>query len=101
MLSGPVHIAVNGVQTADLAPGQTYTGGMRAGPVSVTASMSLDMGQYTVRFNAVPGKTYAFQVTRRTERVIEGLIGGLAAVAIDTVANGEQSGEYKIVPVTR
>ncbi len=96
-----VHIAVNGVQTVDLVAGESYSGGVRAGPVSVTASVSLDLGQYTVRFNAVPGRTYAFEVSKRTERIVEGLVGGMAALVTDTAANGEHSGAYRITPVAR
>src|ERR1700738_2101382 len=47
-----IHIAVNGTQVVDLAPGQSYTGGVPRGPVALTASESLDIGQYTLRFDA-------------------------------------------------
>jgi len=103
--SGPwandAHITVNGAHVADLQSGQTYTGGIRAGAVTVTVSETLDLGQYTIHFNAVPGKTYSFEVTRRTEHIAAALIGGLAGLVIETAASGEQSGDLKLVPIGR
>jgi hypothetical protein len=92
-------IEVNGANVADLAPGQTYTGGVATGPVSLTAKALVDIGYYTVKFNAVAGKTYTFQVSKRTEQVIAGVLGGMVGMAIDAAANAEASGAFKIAPV--
>jgi hypothetical protein len=99
----PVHIALDGTQLIDLAKGQTYTGGIPAGSVSLTASMDGQWGKYTERFTTVPGRTYTFLVERRVEHAVAtslnnyGVIGGIAAMALDS---GEQSGPYKITPVS-
>jgi hypothetical protein len=69
------------------------------GPVSVTAYAGMDIGHYTVKFNAAAGKTYAFQVSRRNERLPAALLGGAVGIVIDTAANGETSGAYKITQV--
>jgi hypothetical protein len=93
-------IEVNGAPVADLAPGQTYSGGVAAGPVSLTAKASVDIGYYTEKFNAVAGKSYAFQVSKRTEQVVAGVLGGVVAMSIDAAANSEKSGAFKITQVT-
>jgi hypothetical protein len=92
-------IDVNGTPVADLAPGQTYIGGVAAGPVSLTAKASLDIGYYTEKFNAVAGKSYAFQVSKRTEHVVAGVLGGVVGMGIDAAANSEKSGAFKITQV--
>ena len=62
-----VHIAVNGNHVVDLDAGQIYTGGVPPGHVTLTATLSWDIGQYKVEFNAVAGKTYKFELSRRGE----------------------------------
>jgi hypothetical protein len=99
LIAASVQIAVNGTHVADLASGQSYTGGVPPGMVTLTASQSMDMGHYTVQFKAAPGKTYAFLVSKRTERLVAGVLGGLAGMAIETAVSGEQSGAYKITAV--
>ena len=93
-------IDVNGAHVADLAPGQAYTGGVAPGPVSLTARASVDIGYYTENFNAVAGKTYVFQVSKRTEQVVAGVLGGVVGMSIDAAANNEKSGAFKITRVT-
>ena len=92
-------IEVNGSHVGDLAPGQTYTGGVAPGPISLTAKAAVDIGFYTVKFNAVAGKTYAFQVSKRTEQVVASVLGGMVGMAIDAAANNETSGAFKITQV--
>ena len=89
-------IDINGAHVVDLAPGQSYTGGVASGPVSVTATAAMDIGHYTVKFNAVAGKTYVFQVSKRGAHVAAGVLGGLAGIVIDTAANGDASGAFQI-----
>jgi hypothetical protein len=94
-----VHIAVNGNHVVDLDAGQSYTGGVPPGHVTLTATLSWDIGQYKVEFNAVAGKTYKFQLSRRGEHLAAGILFGLAGLVVETAASGEQSGEYRITPV--
>jgi hypothetical protein len=99
LLGSTVHVAVNDVKVADIAEGQTYTGSIRAGEVSVTVSGTADIGQYTVHIKAVPGRTYAFQVSKRPAHWVAGVVGGLAGLIVATAASGEHGGSYQLVPV--
>ena len=94
-----VHVAVNGTHLVDLDAGQSYTGGVPPGHVTLTASLSWDIGQYKYEFNAAPGKSYAFELSRRVEHLAAGILFGLSGLVVETIASGEQSGEYKITPV--
>jgi hypothetical protein len=94
-----IHVAANGTQVVDLAPGQSYTGGVPGGPVTLTASETFDIGQYTLRFDARPGKTYKFLLSRRGVHMMAGVFGGLAGMLVETALSGEQSGDYQITPV--
>jgi hypothetical protein len=82
-------VDVNDTHVADLAPGQTYVGGVPPGPTSVTATGTGNPGHYMVKFNAVAGKTYAFQVAPRAEasRTVAMVMGALPA-AIEATAKG-------------
>ncbi len=60
----------------------------------------MDIGYYTENFNAVAGKTYVFQVSKRTEQVVAGVLGGVVGMSIDAAANNEKSGAFKITQVT-
>src|SRR5262245_55412973 len=71
-----VQIDANGNHLVELAPGQSYTGGVPAGTVTLIAWQSLDIGQYKIEFKAVPGKTYAFDVSPRTEHKVAGILFG-------------------------
>jgi hypothetical protein len=93
-------IDINGAHVADLAPGQYYTGGVAPGPVSLTAKASVDIGYYTENFTAVAGKTYAFQLSKRSEQVVAGVLGGVVGMSIDA-ANSEKSGAFKITHVAQ
>jgi hypothetical protein len=101
-------IDVNDAHVADLAPGQTYIGGVPPGPASVTATGTAEPGHYVVKFNAVAGKTYAFQVSPRTDASrkaaliagsLAGAVGVLAGASIEATAKGESGGPYKITQV--
>jgi hypothetical protein len=94
-----VHVAVNGTEVVSLAAGQSYTGGVKPGAVTLTASEALDIGQYTLRFDAVSGKTYKFLLSRRPVHMMAGVFGGLAGMVVETAVSGKQSGDYKITPV--
>jgi len=93
-------IDVNDAHVADLVPGQTYIGGVAPGPTSVTATGTGYPGHYTVKFNAVAGKTYAFQVAPRTDasHTVAMIMGALPA-AIEATAKGDEGGLYKITQV--
>jgi hypothetical protein len=94
-----VQIDANGEHLVELAPGQSYTGGVPAGTVTLVVWQSLDIGQYKIEFKALPGKTYAFEVSPRTEHKVAAIIGGLSGLFVETVASGEHSGGFKITPV--
>lgn len=94
-----VHVAVNGNHVVDLDAGQSYTGGVPPGHVTLTATLSWDIGQYKVEFNAVAGKTYKFELSRRGEHLAAAILFGLPGLVVESVASGEQSGEYRITPV--
>jgi len=104
--SGPswaaaAQIEVNGAHVVELAPGQSYSGGVAPGPVTMTATANWDIGHYTVKFNAAAGKTYAFQVSPRGEHTAAGLLGGVAGMVIETAASGDTSGAFKITEVAQ
>jgi hypothetical protein len=93
-------IDVNEAHVADLQPGQTYVGGVPPGPTSVTATGAAEPGHYVVKFNAVAGKTYAFQVAPRTDATRRLAMGtGLVGYAIEATAKGETGGPFKLTPV--
>jgi hypothetical protein len=60
---------------------------------------SLDIGQYELEFKAVSGKTYAFEVSPRTEHKVAAIVGGMTGLFVETVASGEHSGGLEITPV--
>ncbi len=99
IIPSTVQISANGTHLTDLAPGQSYTGGVPRGAVTLTLTQSGDIGHYNLQFNAVPGKTYAFEVSPRVEPKVAGLVAGLAGVLVEEVASGEHSGGFKITPV--
>lgn len=94
-------IEINGALAAALAPGQSYTGGVSPGPVTMIASAKMDVGQYVVKFDAVAGKTYAFEVSPRGAHTAAGVLGGAAGMILETAVNGDQSGAFKITEVER
>lgn len=93
-------IAINGAHVAELAPGQSYSGGVPPGPVAMTVTANMDIGQYDLKFNAVAGRSYAFEVSRRGEHMAAGMFG-LTGMILETAANGNQSGAFKITEVAR
>ena len=99
IIACPAHIEANGNHLVDLAPGQSFTGGVPRGPVTLTVSQSGDIGHYNVQFDAAPGKTYAFEVSRRAEPVLAGAVGGLAGILLEEGVSGDHSGSFKITPV--
>jgi hypothetical protein len=94
-----VQISVNGTHLTDLTPGQSYTGGVPRGAVTLTLTQAGDIGHYNLEFNAVPGKTYAFEVSPRIEPRVAIALGGFAGVLLEEAASGEHSGGFKITPV--
>jgi hypothetical protein len=93
-----VQIDVNGNHLTELAPGQSFTGGVPAGSITLTAWQALDMGQYKLDFKAVPGKTYAFEVSPRIEHRVAAAVFGLSGLFAETVVSGEHSGGFQITP---
>jgi hypothetical protein len=99
IIACPAHIDANGNHLVDLAPGQSFTGGVQRGPVTLTVSQSGDIGHYNVQFDAAPGKTYAFEVSRRIEPTVAGAVGGLAGLLLEEGVSGDHSGSFKITPM--
>jgi hypothetical protein len=94
----PVNVTANGAEFASLGLGETFTGGVKPGAVTLTTTMWSTPGSYTVHFNAVAGKHYAFELQPRTAGLALASAGILGSV-VDAAANGEQSGPYKLVEV--
>jgi hypothetical protein len=98
-------IDVDGAHVANLQPGQTYIGGVPPGPTDVTATGLGDSGHYTVKFDAVAGKTYAFQISPRPRSVthyVAPIMLGLTGVMIDSIAaqtEGDSGGPFKITQI--
>lgn len=94
----PADISINGQKVTKLAESGRYTTRVPAGEVTITTSHWSEIGRYSVKFKAQPGRRYVFQVSMRDEAVAAGLLFGLSGVLIDTIVN-ENSGSYKITPV--
>jgi hypothetical protein len=99
IVSCPVEIDANGNRLVELAPGQTFTGGVPAGTVTLVVAQSMDIGKYKIEFKAVPGKTYAFEVSPRIEPRVAAAVGGLAGLLLEEGVSGDHSGGFKITPV--
>jgi hypothetical protein len=94
-----VDIDANGARIASLAAGGSYTGPVPPGPVILTATCWSSPGRYTIRFNAEPGKRYAFAISARDDQVAAAALGGVIGLAADTAINGEKSGAFQITAV--
>ena len=93
-----MNVTANGAEFASLGLGETFTGGIKPGPVTLTTSMWSTPGSYTVHFNAEAGKRYAFELQPRGAGLALASAGIFGSV-VDAAANGEQSGPYKLVEV--
>lgn len=94
----PVDISINGRKVTKLAESARYTTSVPAGEVTLTTSHWSDLGRYSVKFKAQPGRRYKFQVSLREEAVGAALLLGFSGMVLDTIVN-ENSGSYKITPV--
>jgi hypothetical protein len=94
----PVRVTANGAEFASLGLGESFTGGVKPGPVTLTTSMWSTPGSFTVHFNAEAGKRYAFELQPRGAGLALASAGIIGSV-VDAAANGEQSGPYKLVEV--
>ncbi|MBV9984571.1 hypothetical protein [Bradyrhizobium sp.] len=92
-------IDANGSRIASLGRGETFSGGIRPGPVVLTVSCWSGPGHYVVRFNAEPGKRYAFEVSPRDEQFGVTMVAGMVGVIADSAINSETSGAFKIAAV--
>jgi hypothetical protein len=92
----PVGVTANGANFTSLGLGESFTGGIKPGPVTLTTSMWSTPGSYTVHFNAEAGKRYAFELQPRTAGLAWASAGIIGSV-VDAAANAEQSGPYKLV----
>lgn len=94
----PVRISANGAEFASLGLGESFTGAIKPGAMTLTTSMWSTPGSFTVHFNAEAGKRYAFELQPRTAGLAWAAAGIVGSV-VDAAANGEQSGPYKLVEV--
>jgi hypothetical protein len=94
-----VDIDANGARIASLAAGGSFTGPVSPGPVTLTATSWSSPGRYTVRFNAQPGKRYAFAVSPRDDQMVVTAVAGVVGLVADTAINGETSGTFQITAV--
>jgi hypothetical protein len=97
----PALIDINEAHIGNLAPGQTYVGGVAPGPVAITATGMMDAGNYVLRFDAEAGKTYAFQVSPRTS-IVRSMapVFGFTGVVVEAATMGERGGPFKITQTT-
>jgi hypothetical protein len=98
----PALIDINETHIGNLAPGQTYVGGVAPGPIAITVTGMMDVGNYILRFDAVAGKTYAFQVSPRTDlsRPLARAALGLTGAVVEAAVMGERGGPFKITQIT-
>jgi hypothetical protein len=97
----PVDIDTNGARLASLAAGGSYTGPLPPGPVILTATSWSSPGHHAVRFNAEAGRRYAFEISPRNEQMAVTAAFGVVGLAVDTVANAETSGAFKMTAIPR
>ena len=98
----PALIDINEAHIGNLAPGQTYVGGVAPGPTAITVTGMMEAGNYVLRFDAVPGKTYAFQVSPRTDmsRRLAPAVLGLTGAVVEAAVMGERGGPFKVTQIT-
>lgn len=94
-------IEINGAQVVALAPGQSYSGGVSPGPVTMIATANMDIGRYVMTFNAVAGKTYAFDVSKRGAHTAAGVVGGVAGMIVESAVNADRGGPFMITEAAR
>ena len=77
------YIDVNGNRVTNLPNGGSYKGSVKPGPVTIVVTNWQSPGRSVTSFRAVPGKTYRFTVTPRSESMVAGLALGLIGTAIE------------------
>ena len=90
--SAPAAVEINGAKVASLGRGETYKGEIAPGPIAITVSTWSTPGSSSIRFPAVPGKTYRMTVGPRGKNFAASMVGGLIGAAI------EGGGAFEIVP---
>ena len=92
-------VEVNGSKFASIDTGGTFTGFVRPGPIALSVSCWCGPGRYTVNFKAEAGWRYAYTISSRDEQAGAMIAFGMVGLAVDTVANGETSGTFKLIEV--
>jgi hypothetical protein len=92
-------VEVNGSKFASIDTGGTFTGFVRPGPIALSVSCWCGPGRYTVNFKAQAGRRYAYEISPRNEQAGATIAFGMVGLAVDTVANGETSGTFKLTEV--
>src|ERR1700722_4054982 len=98
----PALIDINETHIGNLAPGQTYVGGVAPGPIAIINTEMMYVGNYILRLDAVAGKTYAFQVSPRTDmsRPLARAVLGLTGAVVEAAVMGERGGPFKVTQIT-
>jgi hypothetical protein len=97
----PALIDINEAHIGNLAPGQTYVGGVAPVPIAITVTGMMEAGNYVLRFDAVAGKTYAFQLSPRTSITHNvAPMFGFTGRVVEAAVMGERGGPFKITQVT-
>jgi hypothetical protein len=91
-LAAPAAIEINGSKVASLGRAESYKGQIAPGPTAITVSTWSSPGSSSVRFTAMPGKTYRMVVGPRGKNFAANIMGGLIGAAI------EGGGAFEIVP---
>jgi hypothetical protein len=90
-VGAPASVTVNGESVANLSVGETYSGALRPGTVTIAVSAWSAPGEFKMKFRADPGKSYRLHISPRGESYAASVVGGLPGMAI------EGGGPFKIV----
>ena len=94
-LAAGAPIEINGQKIETLGRGGSLVKDVSAGPVIVVAKVSSAPGQFVVRFNAEPGKTYRFMVSPKTDTLLLGSAFGIIGDAVHAQIS-DTSGYFQI-----
>lgn len=96
-LAAAVTVQSNGTKIASLGRGGSIIHDIPKGDNTLSVSTPTAFGQFAVKFNAITGETYHFQVSPRGGALVTGSAWGNLGDAINARVS-EQSGYFKIEP---
>ena len=94
-LAATVHVRANGEKIASLGQGGSVVHEIPQGRNTLSVSTPTAPGQFALTFNADPQKTYNFEISPRSGKVMGGYGLGLLGDAIQASVS-EQSGYFQI-----